>query len=491
MRVSEAKRINKVTILCHGIITVIILLAYFVEVLKGSRDLLYYALMFVLGIVPVVTEIIMFQKNPDNRHIRKVVGYGYAVLYAFSLFSTHSVLPFIYIVPMLIVINLYGDIGFCVKVGVGGMLLNIIDVVYRAVDQGFTAEEIPDLEIRLLALLVIVIYVVISTRASKQINEDKRRELEEEKEKIVSLLEKVMRLSGELSGGVESVDEHMEKLDKSVEEMSVAMEEVASGTQETAESVQNQLVRTEEIQNLIDEVKKVGIYIKESMDTASGEVESGVANMTDLAKQSKQSKEANITVVELMEEVHKQAAKMNEITGLITTIANSTSMLALNASIEAARAGEAGSGFAVVAQQVSELSDQTKSATVNISNLIGAVIKELNQVSDAVKVLEENTEAQNEKVEAAGKSLASIKDMTADIVEKTTDLEQMIQKLASANGDIVQNIQTISAITEEVTAHSNETLNTCRENQNIVYEVSRITAKLNEHAGELKNAQTH
>ena len=489
MKVSEAKRVNKVTILCHGIISVLILIAYFLEVLKGSRGLLYYGVMFVLGLTPVAAEIALFKKDPENRHIRKVVGYGYAILYAFAIFSTNSILPFIYIVPMLIVITLYSDIGFCVKVGIGGLILNAIDVVYRAVSVGFTPEEIPDLEIRVLALLVIVVYVVMTTRVSKQINEDKRQELQEEKAKIEQLLEKVMRLSGELSGGVVQVDGHMERLDKSVKEMGDAMEEVTSGTQETAESVQNQLVRTEEIQNLIDEVKEVGLYIKDSMDTASGEVESGVSNMTDLAKQSRQSKEANETVVELMEEVHRQADKMNEIIGLITSIANKTSMLALNASIEAARAGEAGSGFAVVAKQVSELSEQTKTATVNIADLIGAVTSELNQVRDAVKVLEENTEAQDAKVGELSNSLMSIKDMTFNIVEKTSGLEQMIEKLSTANGDIVQNIQTISAITEEVTAHSSETLHTCRENQRIVDEVSRITAKLNVDAGELKNAQ--
>lgn len=491
MRVSEAKRVNKVTILCHGIIAVIILLAYFLEVLKGSRGLVYYGVMLILGLSPVVAEILIFKKDPENRHIRKVVGYGYAVLYAFAIFSTHSMLPFIYIVPMLIVITLYSDIGFCVKVGVGGVILNIIDVGYRAFTTGFTHEEIPDIEIRVLALLVIAIYVVMTTRVSKQINEDKRQELQDEKTKIENLLEKVMRLSGELSGGVVQVDDHMNNLDKSVKEMGVAMEEVTSGTQETAESVQNQLVRTEEIQNLIDEVKEVGLYIKESVDTASGEVESGVGNMVELTKQSKQSKEANETVVELMEEVHRQADKMNEIIGLITSIANRTSMLALNASIEAARAGEAGSGFAVVAEQVAELSAQTKTATVNIADLIGAVTSELNQVRNAVKVLERNTEAQDEKVEELSNSLMSIKNVTTNIVGKTSSLEEMIEKLAAANGDIVHNIQTISAITEEVTAHSSETLNTCRENQHIVDEVSRITAKLNEDAGALKNAQTH
>lgn len=488
-RISETARVNKVTILCHGIISSIIALAYLLEVFKHSRTILYFAMIAVLALTPVIIEIMMYKKNPESRHIRRVVGYGYALLYAVAIFTTHSVLPFTYIIPMLIVITLYSDVAFCVKVGIGGVVLNAANVIYKAVTVGYTKEEIPDLEIRLLVILLIAIYVVLATRVSKQINMDKRQELQEEKDKAESLLEKVMRLSGELSGGVEKVDGHMANLDKSVEEMSVAMAEVTAGTQETAESVQNQLIRTEEIQKLIDEVKSVGVYIKESMDKASDEVESGVSNMSELIKQSRQSQEANATVVKQMDEVHRQAEKMNEIIGLITNIANRTSMLALNASIEAARAGEAGSGFAVVAKQVSELSDQTKAAAANIVELIGSVTGELGQVSEAVKVLEENTAAQDEKVEELGRSLSDIKEMTGDIAGRTTGLEEMIEKLSAANGDIVQNIQTISAITEEVTAHSSETLNTCRENQHTVEEVSRITAVLNQHAGELKSAQ--
>ena len=283
----------------------------------------------------------------------------------------------------------------------------------------------------------------------------------------------------------------MNRLDRSVEEMGNAMEEVASGNLETAESVQNQLTRTEEIQKLIDDVSEVGIYIKERMDTATGEVESGVEGMELLARQSKQSREANATVVNLMQELHVQAEKMNEIIGLITSIANRTSMLALNASIEAARAGESGRSFTVVAKQVTELADQTKAATVNIAELIGTVTTELNQVTDAVRVVEENTEAQDKKTEDLSKSLREIMDMTVTIAQKTTGLEKMIEKLAAANGDIVQNIQVISAITQEVTAHSTETLNTCKENQDIVNEVSQITAKLNENARDLKSAQAH
>lgn len=490
MKTSEIARINKVALLCHGIIDGLITAAYLIEVLKGSRTIAYYALLALLAVAPVIVEIIIYKMDPESSKLRHIMACSYGVLYVMVVFTTYSALPFTYIFPMLIVVMLYGDKGFCTRVGIIGILVNVANVAYKAITVGYAKDEVPDVEITLIVTAVVVIYLIMTTKLTQQISVEKQEELAAGKDKIERLLNQVMRLSGELSDGVGKVDDHMTRLDKSVEEMGIAMEEVATGTQETAESVQNQLTRTEEIQKLIDEVAEVGVYIKENMDTASHEVKSGVTNMEALFAQSKQSREANASVVELMNELIIQAEKMNEITGLITSIANKTSMLALNASIEAARAGEAGSGFAVVAKQVAELSDQTKEATVNITDLINTVASELNQVTDAVKVVEENAEAQDEKTEDLNKSLHNIMDMTANIVERTSSLEQMIEKLATANGDIVQNIQVISAITEEVTAHSSETLNTCKENQEIVSEVTRIAAKLNENAQDLKNAQT-
>ncbi len=489
MKSSEMARINKTTVLCHGVICGVISMAYLLEVFKGSRTVLYFMMIALLALGPVAAEVMVYKKDPECQWLKKLVAYGYALLYAVAVFTTHSKLPFTYILPMLIVITLYGDLKYCLRVGVGGVLINVADVAYKALTVGYSQEDIPDLEIRLLVMAVIVAYLVVTSKITGQINLEKRQELAAEKEKIEQLLSQVMRLTGELSGGVERVDEHMGRLDRSVGEMAAAMEEVATGTQETAESVQNQLTQTEEIQKLIDEVGQVGLYIRNNMDTANDKVQSGVASVESLSAQARQSRESNGTVVRLMEELREQAEKMNEIVALITGIANRTSMLALNASIEAARAGEAGSGFAVVAKQVAELSDQTKEATVNITGLIGTVTKELKQVTAAVEVVEENAVAQDEKTGELGRSLNDIMDMTTRIAEKTSGLEKMIEKLAAANGDIVQNIQVISAVTEEVTAHSSETLDTCKENQKIVDEVSKIAVYLNESAGKLKDAQ--
>ncbi len=435
-----------------------------------------------LAMVPVIAEAVLYKVNKESRAIKHVMACCYLALYAVAIFTTNSILPFTYIIPMMVVITLYSDQKYCLAIGVAAMLFNIGDVAYQAVTTGYAKEELPDVEIRLLLVALIVIYVVITTRVIQAINENKHHELELEKGKIEKMLQEMLRLSGELSVGIEQVDQYMGRLDKSTEEMGSAMEEVNSGTEETAESVQNQLIRTEEIQKLIDSVREVGEHITEGMEKAA-------ANMEELMHQSEKSREANAKVVVLMKDLQEQAEKMNAIITLITSVANRTGMLALNASIEAARAGEAGRGFAVVATQVTELSEQTKQAAVNITELIQAVTGELQQVIEAVGVLEENTKAQDEKSVQLGKSLRVITDMTESIAERTKGMEQMITDLSVANGDIVQNIQTISAVTQEVTAHSSETMNTCHDNRQIVSEVSKVAARLNKNAQELKRTQ--
>ncbi len=488
-KISDTARINKIVILCHGVVDSIITLAYLLEMIKGSRTPLYFAVIAILAILPILVEVGLYKKNKDSLFIKRVMAWSYAALYIFAVFTTNSMMTFTYIIPMLLVITLYSDQKYCLKIGIGVVLVNVGDVVYKATTVGYAKEIIPDIEIRLFLTLLVCIFVYLSTRVVKQINADKRKELEEEKEKIERLLQDVMRLSGALSEDIKLVDRHMSALGSSTGEMGTAMEEVNAGTMDTAESVQNQLVRTEEIQRLIDGVREVGVHIMEGMARASAEVGIGLSNMDELAMQASKSKEANETVVNLMRVLQEQADKMNEIVTLITSVANRTGMLALNASIEAARAGEAGRGFAVVATQVTELSEQTKQAADNITGLIQTVVGELGQVAEAVTLLAENTETQGAKTEELSKSLQVINNTTDRIAEKTQEMEKMISDLAEANEDIVQNIQTISAVTEEVTAHSSETMNACRENRKLVNEVTEIAARLNTSAQGLRNAQ--
>ena len=157
-------------------------------------------------------------------------------------------------------------------------------------------------------------------------------------------------------------------------------------------------------------------------------------------------------------------------------------MLALNAGIEAARAGEAGKGFAVVADEIARLSSQTKNATINITQLIGNINKELKDVSKAVSAASQNNEENVASTLAARESFEGIASQTVSINEQMRDLSQAIESLGEANGEIVEKIQTISAITEEVSAHASETYDACEENGKMVEQVEELMRQLRENA---------
>ncbi len=487
MKKSNNARINKTAIGCHAGIDAAIFGAYFIEVLKGSRTVPYFLMIAVLTIIPVLIEILMYRKDSESTVVRWIMAPGYGILYAVAVFTTHSVLPFTYILPMLVVITLYSDLKFCSVMCALGVSINIADVAYKAVTVGFEKTQLPDIEIRVILITIICIYTYLTTRMLKTINEATRVEIEGEKEKAEKLLAVTKNLSGELTGDIELVDSYMIKLEESVNKMGIAMEEVCQGATSTTDSVQSQLKRTEEIQALIEKVRGYAEVITSSMDTASVEVDKGQNNMDELSKQTSKSKEANGVVVQKVKELGEQTDKMNGIIALITSVANRTGMLALNASIEAARAGEAGRGFAVVANQISDLSDQTKSATVSITDLIYSITEELREIAKAVDTLEENNVRQEAQTAEVAESLQYITDNTKQTNEKAQQMDKVLRKLVTANNDIINSIENISAITEEVAAHSSETLETCQENGKIVTEVTRITEKLNESARELKN----
>lgn len=484
---SEKKYVNRTAVQGHTIIDVILFLAYALEVFKGARTIGYFAVFSVLTVIPVIAEWVIYRKNGESPAIKHMIGISYSVLYLFVIFTTNSMLPFIYAYPMFIVIILYMDIRFNVLIGIGAVLGNAVYVVYYALTAGYAASEIPDVEIRLMATLLTVVFMVMTTIAVKKVNGHKLEQIKAQAEETGKLVDNILATSQEMIGNIAEVTNRMTELGESVEKVHDSMEEVSTGSTETAESVQIQMQRTGQIQQHIGRVKDTAASIEQNIRETVQKVTTGREQMDALAGQVEKSKTANAEVQEKMEELETYTKQMNTIIETITSIADNTALLALNASIEAARAGESGKGFAVVAGQITELANQTQVATANITGLIGNINKELEYVAEAVDVVTKSNEANAESTQTVKTNFTGITRGTEDISHRTQELLQIIEELESANGDIVENIQTISAITEEISAHANETFSACDENSRLVVSVSRIVDALNEDAQKLQN----
>ncbi len=483
---TETGYINKMVMGCHTGIAIILFAAYLVEWIKGSRSLGYTLMITLLTLGPVVGEQLFFRKNPEHEMIRHLCGIGYGVFYLFAIFTTNSLLTFTYAFPMFILITLFSDVRYCVLVGVGAAVGNTVAVVIHALTVGYQASEIPDVEIRVLCTALTAVYMVIATQANKKVNQYKLQAVNAQKEKTDEVLSRVLETSDRMTDGIVQVSKQMETLGESVEKIRSSMQEVAQGNNEAAESVQQQLSQTEAIQGHIVDVKESVQVIGDSMSDTLQMVEQGKSHITSLGEQVHKSMDANDQVQKRMEELVEYTGKMNVIIETITSVAESTNLLALNASIEAARAGEAGRGFAVVASEISGLANQTQEATVNITGMIGEIKRALSEVSVAMDVVTESNRANAGSTAVVAENFEKITSGTMNVNTQTAELEKIVKLLETANAEIVEKIQTISAITEEVSAHSSETFNTSEENSSLVQEVAGIVEKLNEDASLLK-----
>ncbi|MBR4759607.1 MAG: chemotaxis protein, partial [Lachnospiraceae bacterium] len=203
-------------------------------------------------------------------------------------------------------------------------------------------------------------------------------------------------------------------------------------------------------------------------------------NMNNLELEVEASREHSDSAAKELEQLEGYTQQMQTIVELINNVADQTSLLALNASIEAARAGEAGRGFSVVATEISNLANQTQAATDDIQQLIANINHKLDDVAKAINTFIEGSAKQHDVALETVKSLGTIQTDTSSIEHNAEGLTTAVERLADANRKIVESIQNISAITEEVSAHSNETYESSRTNTETVNEMMGIVEHLNQ-----------
>ena len=463
-RVTTLQRNNRLATITHTSSVTILMVLWGIQCSYGLRSWGLFVLALFLGYVPIIIEYAALHKDPDTKLVKHSVAIGYAIFFTYTLFLSQNHQIFLFVLPMILVISVFGDVRYCILSNLGILIELIIMVIIGSKTGRYTYTNV---DTGIVQIIAITMFAADSFYTTRTLN--RNLESKEHAEKLVNNLSD---LSSHINAEISSIYDSIDKLNISTKQTQEAMVEVTSGATETANAVQEQTTQTQAIQEKVDHVDTASQAISSNMQQTIEVVETGSSAMDALVQlvgisvaNSEQAAGKLATLNHYMEE-------MNTIVELIDDITSQTSLLALNASIEAARAGDAGRGFAVVASEITGMADRTKDATVQITELIDNVTLAIREVVDVIQQMIEGINEEKESVQNTAKNLATIRQNSLSIQNSIHDLTQDTTDLHDSNQLISDSVQTISAVSEELTAHASETMEAESSNAQILVSIS-------------------
>ncbi|CAI3320702.1 methyl-accepting chemotaxis protein [Enterococcus cecorum] len=266
----------------------------------------------------------------------------------------------------------------------------------------------------------------------------------------------------------------MKEESKHMEDMVSNLESTASGAKTSIENIRTSMntiadvaiaENTEAIQTVDDmnelstqiedinqEIKRINTYIERSQ---SSNVKN--AQAMQLVHQSWiEEHQTQSQLVNEMTDMNHDIQNIGKIVQLIKDISEQTNLLALNASIEAARAGEAGHGFAIVAEEVRSLAEQSNQSTKNIRDIIEVIRKKSEQMVESMTTSYAKSQQQTEVLDQAISTSNEISQIVEQFVESSQSIESAVDSIVEKKDMVQQAIRNISSSIGETSAGSQE-----------------------------------
>ena len=207
----------------------------------------------------------------------------------------------------------------------------------------------------------------------------------------------------------------------------------------------------EELTVSINQVAELSKSIKSGMKSVATISVEG----TNLSKDTKQIIQQVATdfneLTNLLGSLEITSKNISSIVSTIRAIAEQTNLLALNAAIEAARAGEAGRGFAVVADEVRKLSEKTSLATKEISDMIGSIQKQSEDVSSVMQKTNDKVSIGVKKVDTTNEKIHQIESLVTSAESQINEVSLFIEEQFVAATEISQTVERIAMTSENNT----------------------------------------
>lgn len=298
-----------------------------------------------------------------------------------------------------------------------------------------------------------------------------RRELVSVIGKIEAHSDTVMQTSHRLDTDAETISNAVKQVDLAVQDMADGAMAQADETQKATENIVLMGSMIEESSVEMEELNKTA----ESMYSSS-EVAAKTLDVMDEVNRKAQS--AIGLIYDQTNTTNESAVKIKAATTLITSIAEETNLLSLNAAIEAARAGEQGRGFAVVAEQIQKLAEESNESAKQIGQIIELLMNDSEKAVQTMGEVKQIMEDQNENVGMTRERFAEMHSGIDKTIEGIRIIAEKMEKIDNTRVNVVDIVQNLTSIAQENAAGTEETSASVTEVGEHMFRIARNAGEL-------------
>ena len=302
--------------------------------------------------------------------------------------------------------------------------------------------------------------------------------------KIAQSTDNIKMAANELGVTAKDTNYTMKQVEDAVSSISENITEQAKSTKTTTDNIVlmgDQIGRTSEEVGLLNQNADV---MRKSSEQASYTIQQ-LRQINDKVKESINTitRQTNLT--------NESAQKIQAAIGIISSIAEETNLLSLNASIEAARAGESGRGFAVVASQIQKLAEQSNSSSCEIEEITNTLISNSDEAVEIMRQVHEIIDSQSQNMSDTENIVSKVMDGINTSLEKIEKIEYATEQLESSRNRIVETVEGLSDIAEQNAASTEETFAQTSQVSNTFEQIEAKADQLKQIADELSDIMQH